>query len=80
MESNSVFNHSSAREPDVFNHEYDRTGRHKVLLTPPGDVLSFFFRDIFSLMTTQKMTLIEGNGTKKQRCMTSNKRLISPKE
>ena len=47
MESSSVCNHSSAREPDVFNHEYDRTGRHKVLLTPPGDVLSFFFRRHF---------------------------------
>ena len=79
MESSSVRNHSSARESDLFNHEYDRTGRHKVLLTPPGDVLSFFPRHFLSYDNTNK-TLIEGNGTKKQRCLTSDKRVISPKE
>ena len=63
MESSSVCNHSSAWEPDVFNHEYDRTGRHKVLLTPPGYVLSFFPRHFLSYDKTKK-TLIEGNGTK----------------
>ena len=53
MESSSVRNHSSARESDLFNHEYDRTGRHKVLLTPPGDVLSFFSA-AFSLLWQHK--------------------------
>ena len=70
MESNSVCNHSSARESDVFNHEYDRTGRHKVLLTPPGYVLSFFPRHFLSYDKTKK-TLIEGNGTKKTKMLTT---------
>ena len=54
MKFNSVCNHSSAREPDVFNHEYDRTGRHKVLPTLPGDVLSFFPRHFLSYDYTKK--------------------------